>query len=93
MTRRIINTKQESLFKYYDYNGKQIQFHKENGYLFSDNKSMDDCVNHFLSQKDFILKQDNPKEIKIESSKEDKKENKEHHKENKKEIVKHKKEK
>ncbi len=66
MTRRIINKKQKSLFKYYDFNGKLIQFHRENGYLFSDHKAMDDCVNHFLSQKDFCLKENKKIESKIE---------------------------
>lgn len=53
--RQIINKKQKPKTLACYYQGRPIMFDKKNGYCFSDEPSMDDCVNHFLSIEGFEL--------------------------------------
>jgi len=60
--RQVINKLQVRNSKQYFYKGSPLLFNKVTGYLFSDDKAMDDMVNYFLSLDGFELKSDKKKE-------------------------------
>ena len=71
--RQIIDTKQTNHIKRHEYKGRVYQFHKDNGYIFSDNELMNEVVEYFLNLDGFKLKTE---EKKAETKKESKKEKK-----------------